>query len=81
MLETFGYLGYALWVSLSGKGKTYEGKEIKRRGFQAEVQISWGGPQNTRRCQGGRSILQNTALLQHTDKHHASKYTATPYPE
>ena len=40
MLEAFGYMGYALWVSLSGKGKTYEGKEIKRRGFQGEVQIS-----------------------------------------
>ena len=40
MLEASGYLGYALWVSLSGKGKTYEGKEIKRRGFQGEVQIS-----------------------------------------
>ena len=40
MLETFGYLGYALWVSLSGKGKTFEGKENKRRGFQGEVQIS-----------------------------------------
>ena len=74
MLETFGYLGYALWVSLSGKGKTYEGKEIKRRGFQGEVRISWGGPQNTRRCQGGRSILQNTALQQHR----TSKYIVRP---
>ena len=81
MLKTYGHLGYAQGVSFSGMDRTFESKEIRRREFQGEAWISWGRPQNTRRRQGGRSILQNTALLQHTDKHHASKYTATPYPE
>ena len=71
MLKTYGHLGYAQGVSLNGM---CESKEIRRRGFQGEAWISWGRPQNTRRRQGGRSILQNTALQQHR----TSKYIVRP---
>ena len=49
-LLEYWYLGFeSLGVSSGVMEATFQGKEIKRGGFEGEARVSWGRPQNTRR--------------------------------
>ena len=49
-LLEYWYLGFeSLGVSSGVMEATFQGKEIKRGGFEGKARVSWGRPQNTRR--------------------------------
>ena len=86
-LLEYWYLGYeSLGISSGVMEATFQGKEIKQRGFEAEARVSWGRPQNTRRwagtlfCRIEHIVPHWHASHFHTGVHHISTLTCITLP-